>query len=249
MAVFYYGSKPPVKPYIGITGIENATQLDRILSPYDKNVGNLPHQLMIVALVSYKSLARLAEDNRVLVPAQVEGIFDRLTGMKSHNVFLALHYFTKPIEKVDDAYIGKVRDIVEAPLSRQVALLTNDLYDKYVRVQMPFDFGIQSNVIFPDVNDFNLIKEFNPRLKVIFQISDFSRLEEAKNYKSDYFLIDASRGKGVEMDVDKSVELYKSLNTTGRNIAFAGGISPDNVRERVGQLSNILGTTDLLLDA
>ncbi|HLC58966.1 MAG TPA: hypothetical protein VJH34_00400 [archaeon] len=245
----YYGSRVPEKPYIGMTGIENVSQLDMILSTYKNNAGNLPHQLMMGALVSYKSLARLKEDETVLLPAEIEAIFDRLYKMKSDNVLLALHYFTKPPEKVDEKYREKVKDIVEASLSRQIGMLTNDLYQKYTRVQMPFEFGVQTNVSWPDVADFNWIRGSRPRMKTIFQISDFTKIEDANNYDATYFLIDASKGRGIGMDVDKSAEIYKLLQPTGKPIVFAGGLSPENVGERISQLYNKLGTTNFSIDA
>jgi len=54
---------------------------------------------------------------------------------------------------------------------------------------------------------------------------------------------------GIGMDVDKSAEIYKLLQPTGKPIVFAGGLSPENVGERISQLYNKLGTTNFSIDA
>jgi phosphoribosylanthranilate isomerase len=63
-------------------------------------------------------------------------------------------------------------------------------------------------------------------------------------------LIDPSRGRGVEFDTEVSVNLFNKLKslTRGISIGFAGGLTPENVNEKIIELKKKLRSNKFSLD-
>lgn len=239
-----------MKPYIGITGIENRNQLERMLTTYSQKE-DIPHLFMIGGIVSYKTLIDVKDKPIVLMKNEVRGIFEELKNQPNEDVLFALHYFTKPLDEVKPELKERARRVVEKTLYQQISELFEDLYEEYERAQPSFQLGVQINLSWPEPENINQIKACYPKLKTILQVSDFTSLEERiERYNTDYVLIDASRGRGIEFDVDKAIKVYNAINKSNSAlIGFAGGLSPENVRERVYSIRKKLDTRDFSIDA
>ncbi len=239
-----------IKPYIGITGIENANQLERTLATYSQK-DDIPHLLMIGGIVSYKTLIDLKDKPIVLVKDEFKNIFEELKNQPSEDILFALHYFTKPLDEIRPEIKEKAERVVTKSLYQQIDELFRDFYEEYERTQPPFQIGVQINVSWPNSEDINQLKTNYPKLKTILQVSDFSSLEERiGKYDVDYILIDASRGKGIEFEINKAIEIYRLIHRNNpAMIGFAGGFSPENVKERISLLRKELSTKDFCIDA
>jgi len=238
------------KPYIGITGIENSNQLERILTIYSQK-GDIPHLLMVGEIVSYKTLIDVKDKPIVLMKNETRCIFEELKKQDSENVLLAWHYFTKPLGEVRPELKEKTRRVVEKSLSQQISELFENIYGEYERTQPPFQIGVQINVSWPEPREVNQIKIGHSKLKTILQVSDFTSLEDRiRNYNVDYILIDTSRGEGLEFDINEAIKVHNIISKNNpATIGFAGGFSPKNVRERVGSIKRSLDTKDFCIDA
>jgi phosphoribosylanthranilate isomerase len=131
-------------------------------------------------------------------------------------------------------------------------MLIEKLYEDYERNQPPFSFGIQLNINWPDPNDVKRIKDTYPKLSIILQVSGFSSLEKVKSYYGfcDYILIDSSKGRGIEFNLNEVVKAYRTIQEyIPTTIGIAGGFSPENVRGRVLDLRKSLRTDNFCIDA
>jgi len=238
------------KPYIGVTGIEESSQLEGMLETFSKK-HIAPHSLMVGGIVSYKTLIDEKDKPILLTRNEIGRIFERLEGMPSTDVLFALHYFTKPLKEIRPELQQKAKNVVEKPLHQQVGSLVEDVYARYEREQPPFQIGVQINVSWPEPRDVNQIKIDYPKLKTILQVSDFDSVDERMGkYNVDYALIDASRGEGKEIDMDKAVSVHDAISEKSKvMIGFAGGFSPENVNDRIWSLRYDLGTRNFCVDA
>lgn len=238
------------KPYIGVTGIENPSQLERMLITYSQK-RDTTHLLMIGGIVSYKTLIDIKDKHIVLMKNEIRNIFEELKNQPNEDVLFALHYFTKPLNEIRPELKEKARRVVKKTLYQQIGELFEDIYEDYEKTQPSFQIGVQINVSWPDPKDVNQIKTNYPRLKTILQVSDFSSVEEKiGEYNIDYALIDTSRGEGIDFDLNESIKVYKTINKINPvMIGFAGGFSPENVKERVCSIRKELNTRDFCIDA
>lgn len=239
-----------MRPYIGITGIENSSQLERMIQVFSEK-GDIPHLLMIGGIVSYKTLIDVKDKPILLMKSGIREILDELKNQPSEDVLFALHYFTKPLDEIKPELREKARTVVTEPLSYQIMELVEEIYEDYEKLNPPFQIGVQINVSWPDSTDINKIKINYPKLKVILQVSDFFLLDERGiDYNVDYFLIDASRGEGVEFNLDEAIRAYNSLGYGSYFLkGFAGGLSPYTVRGRVNSIREKINTRDFCIDA
>lgn len=238
------------KPYIGVTGIEEPSQLEGMLETFSKKY-IAKHLLMAGGVVSYKTLIDEKDKPIILTKDQIMRLFEKLENSSSKDVLFALHYFTKPLREVRPELQQKAKKVVEKPLHQQVGSLVEDIYARYEREQPPFQIGVQINVSWPEPRDVNQIKMDYPKLKTILQVSDFDSVDERiGKYNVDYALIDASRGEGKEIDMDKAVSVHDAISKKSKvMIGFAGGFSPQNVNDRVWSLRYDLGTRNFCIDA
>jgi hypothetical protein len=238
------------KPYIGVTGIEEPSQLEGMLETFSKKY-IAPHLLMVGGIVSYKTLIGVKDKPIVLTKNQTMKIFRKLENMSSEDVLFALHYFTKPLNEVRPELQQKAKKVVEKPLHQQIGSLVEDIYERYEREQPPFQIGVQINVSWSKPRDVNQIKLDYPKLKTILQVSDFDSVDERiGKYNVDYALIDTSRGEGKEIDMDKAVGVHDAISKNSKAmIGFAGGFSPQNVNDRIWSLRYDLGTRNFCVDA
>ena len=123
--------------------------------------------------------------------------------------------------------------------------------------------ALQLNVEFNDslLAELSHIKEHDSSLSIILQLRS-SLIDEneastvAKTIKNvvpfiDGVLIDASCGKGLQLDVAKASQLYTALQEQypQLGIGFAGGLSGDNLHEIIQSLTNNLSTQEFSIDA
>jgi len=239
-----------IEPYIGVTGVENPIQVERMISVYNSEKGDLPHLLAIGGIVSYKTLIGIKDKPIVLTKNTIEEIYRKLKNLSNPNVLFALHYFTKPLKEIRPELQEKAKQVVEKSLPQQISLLIDELY----RESKPsFQIGVQINIPWPKPEDITQVRAMYPKLRIILQVSEFSQLEEKiKEYGDniDYVLIDPSRGRGIELDINEAARLYTLIDSiSSAKVGFAGGFSPENVEERITSLKEKLGKNDFCIDA
>jgi phosphoribosylanthranilate isomerase len=212
--------------------------------------GHIPHVFMIGGLVSYKTLIDLKDEPILLLKNEVRAIFEELVKQSRGDVFFMLHYFTESLEEVAPELQEKARSIVTTTLFQQIRSLVGDLYELYESSQPPFQIGVQFNVSWPEPDEINQIKSHFPKLKTILQVSNFTFLEQIQRYHIDYVLIDASRGRGIPFHLDESIEVHHILSrNTPALLGFAGGLSPENVKDRIYAIRQKLQSRHFSIDA
>jgi phosphoribosylanthranilate isomerase len=240
------------RPYIGISGIENRHQLGSLLNIYEGR-GKIPHMLALGCIVSYKTLAGIKENPRVLTKNEILEIYKGLKHYDTdvlENVLFSLHYYTIEPEKAKPM-VNKVSALVKKQLSYQITRLFEDIYNDYDRTTPGFRLGVQLNISWPEPREVELIKKYHPRLMTILQVSDFDSIEEKiGKYDVDYILFDESRGMAKDVDAEKMISIYKAIKgKTSAVLGFAGGYSAENVRPRVNEMRNKTGTKNISIDA
>jgi hypothetical protein len=233
--------KEKSKNYVGVSGIASVEEAHRVLpliraSGLTLETGHVP---MLGFQVSYKSLEFGFSEGNNRVPRfeMLPAILETIKG----EVFPTIHYYTK----------NKDRLLLE--IHRVMGL--DGIYSKGLVK------GLQINGIWPKTEEMEEIKAVYPELKVVLQISpkvtegmttDQVAKKIAKRYADfDYLILDASRGKGIEFDVAETASIYRNFRNHGveARIIFAGGLNGDNVKEKVTQLKEMLGSQDFSIDA
>ncbi len=188
--------------------------------------------------VSYKSVKYGFSGGNRRVPR-----FDALPGLMeavNGKVFATVHYYTKSEENL--------RREIGAVLNNGL-IFPNGIVD-----------GLQINGIWPSQKLMADLKKAFPGLKVILQLSPDKGDIEVENaasdlarddYGADYLLIDFSRGTGKEIDVESAADAYRMLRNGGAQtpVAFAGGLTGENVVGILGRLSSKIGTENFSIDA
>jgi len=120
---------------------------------------------------------------------------------------------------------------------------------------------IQLNTDWPPVSEIEKIKkdfeDLTITLQVGFKAMDGLSIDEiaikVASYREflDYVLIDPSKGRGVDLDIDHSTLLYKEIKSlrSDYSIVFAGGLSGDNVEEVLRKVIEKIDTKDFSIDA
>ncbi|MFA6105242.1 MAG: hypothetical protein WC725_01415 [Patescibacteria group bacterium] len=205
-------------PYIGITDVPSGKEARYLLKVLreEKTVGNFPHQLMVGAMMSYKTLHGLPTKWARIFPAyqDLADIF-----VDDPLAFNTLHY--ADYEGIDVA-----------------ASLLDAIHwgGKNLR-------ALQLDMVWPKASAIAEVRLQHPKLKYILQINKKS-LDEIKNdmnklvgelhrYQNtfDYVLFDCSMGEGKPMNVS---DMYHFVSTARRyrpelGIAIAGGLGPNTV--------------------
>lgn len=214
------------KPYIGVTGPVTKEEVLGICNLFE-NFGFYDNPLfrpMIGILAFYKTLNKIRVENKRYPELRI--IPELLNEMKT-GTFRTIHYNSKETDS----------------LSEQVYELAHKSYYKNL-----LD-GLQLNITYPPISHIEKIKRIFPRLKIIFQanagvLNSGSKEEIAKNIKEygkliNYVLIDASGGKGENLNIQYSADLANEIKefSPDINIGFAGGFNGSNVKKNFGNLS------------
>lgn len=118
--------------------------------------------------------------------------------------------------------------------------------------------GIQINMVLPQPHQIKILKDIYPELKIAIEtVPDENSVKQltpklVKDYaKVDYIVLDPSHGRGKEFDMGQIIASYKILRDGGfeSEVVFAGGFNGDNVRNRVIQLKDIVGSKNFSIDA
>lgn len=221
------------KPYVGITAVTSAAEAKAVANLFEK-VGfekTESHMPMIGVLMSYKTLE--GKETNPRYPDKYD--IPLILNAAKKRTFATIHYDSKNTER----------------LSREIDVVL-DIADWQCE-------GIQINQVWPSGSEIKRIKDEYPDIKLILGISqregvsiDEMVSRVVSNYSCvDYLLIDNSRGRGIEMDVEQTAELYKKLRRAGvtATMGCAGGLSGENVYDLVCRLKNRLGTEKFSIDA
>jgi len=225
-------------PYVGITGPVTTEEVNAIISEYAAAGYSMSsnHMPMIGFLASYKTLNGLPTENRRYPPV---GDIPALLTAARGKVFPAIHYNSREMETLSSQLERLFAPVYDAALCR----------------------ATQLNIIWPPINQLEMVKGTMPGLQIIFQLSHKAMdgrtpaqisTEICKYGKTiDYVLIDPSGGRGKEFDIGNSVMLYYAIREKNPRICvgFAGGFTGDNVAERVHELIKKTGDSSFCIDA
>ncbi len=243
------------KPYIGVTGFVNQSDVREVLSLFKnyKISKDKKHIPMIGILVSPKNLlykVHPSRENQFPTLSNLPSLLEEAHG----EAFTTVHYckkssyqlyeditqiFEKSVERVPDGCKIYVKNLCE---------------------------GLQLNIPWPDPEEIRKIREEYNKLKIILQLSSQERegmtndevaSKILKNYKdAEYILIDPSSGEGRPFDIDNSVDLYNRIKDKGINatIGLAGGLYGETVGPVLRKVKEKLGYTnpedvDISIDA
>ncbi len=226
------------KPYVGITGPVTVSETRDICREFSEAGYSMtsPHIPMLGFLVSYTTLNGKATKNRRYPPINTLPDLLRAT---DNRVLTMIHYNTPGVDS----------------LSQQVARLFDGIYD-YGLCR-----SIQLNIVWPDIEQVRQIKEQHPEMKIVFQASEKAMggktsRQIANGIKAygdsiSYVLIDPSGGKGLPFDLLSSVAVYSELKEQcpDLTIGFAGGLSGENVAQKVKDIFQQFGQSDFCIDA
>jgi len=226
------------KNYIGVTGLVSKEEVSYICKSFeDFGLYDNPfHKPMIGILASYKTLNNIEVENRRY--PKLDALSELINEMKS-GTFKTIHYNTREFNSLFE----QISKLISIP---------------YYRNSLD---GLQLNMTYPPIGQVEKIKEKFPKLDVIFQansgvLNSGSKKEIAKSIKNyenliDYVLIDASGGRGKNLNILYSAELaneIKNLNPN-INIGFAGGFDRCNVYRNCEELILLYGGFNLSIDA
>jgi phosphoribosylanthranilate isomerase len=227
--------------YVGVCGVSSVEEAGKVLSLIrDSGFTMRTHHVPMMGFqVSWKSIAfGFSEgNNRVPKLKELPGMLESVKG----EVFSTIHYYTKDRERL----VPEISAVL-------------DLENAYQRKLVG---GVQINLTWPSQEEVKAIKCKYPELKIILSVSP--RVTEgmtmrqvaermAKDYSNvDYLILDASGGRGVAFDPSQIIATYNTLRRNGVNseIVFSGGLSGDNVTERLSLLEKAVGTKRFSIDA
>ena len=221
------------KTYVSVTGITTKADLEGVASAFKEagySVGASGHVPVVAFLSSYKTINDEETKNKRFPKKEM---LAELLEVDS-KVLKAVHYNTREL----------------SDLPKQINKATGNGY---------FDL-IQLNIVWPDPRDVRKIKESRERTGIILQVSNESMkgltVREIANkillyLGVDHVLIDPSRGRGIDFDIEHSAALYSAIKEVrpAISIGFAGGLCGDNVEQITKALVKRLGTTDFSTDA
>ncbi|MCR4306208.1 MAG: hypothetical protein NUV73_03945 [Candidatus Daviesbacteria bacterium] len=234
------------KPYIGVTGITNATEATAVTQTFvEEGLTDLQskHRGMVGILVSEKSLNPHTKE-KVKYPTlnQIQQIFEITRG----KAFNTLHYHTYQESHLAEQ-LKKLLD--------QFGFYSNQLCD-----------GIQLNLRWPPVDEVEKTKAAFPDLRIILQIGPKILGPEVLAEKSpqeiisnlapyvpliDYALIDPSGGQGKVFQINTIAPIHNRIKNIYPDLplGFAGGFNTRNIRTRLWILAQTVGTIDFSIDA
>ena len=241
------------RPYVGVSGVEREDEVDSLLRLHGERLPRQPRMLMLGAQVSYRTITGTTQGTGGLPMESVKGVYRRIKDESRGNLLFSLHYYTKPPQ---GDMTSLVKAVLEKPLSTQVSYLMENrvfsTYKDFASTRPNFQLGLQLNVSWPDHAEVRKIKMMYPGLSIALQMSDFTGMAgRLQGYDSiDYLLIDASRGRGVPFDPSDAATVARSASAmTPAGLVFGGGLSEQNVSDRVLKLRRALNTSSFSIDA
>jgi hypothetical protein len=227
-----------MKPYVGITGAVSNEEVRTIIKEfsdagYTMNSSHIP---MLGFLVSYKTLNGQHTENRRY--PKFQGLVSLLREA-NREVLAMVHYNSREMSS----------------LAEQVSKIFEGIYTDNLC------HSIQLNIIWPDANQVKLIKERFPEMHIVFQASHKAMTDKTVKEICDgiggygdalnYVLIDPSGGKGLEFEIENSVNLYSELRARFPDlvVGFAGGFNGSNVKCKLDNLIGKVGESCFCIDA
>ncbi|HLD41514.1 MAG TPA: hypothetical protein VJB06_00625 [archaeon] len=218
------------KPYVGVTGVANKEEVEGVCrkfadTGYTMDSGRIP---MLGFLVSYETLNREKAPNRRYPNVD---ILPELLRATRGSVLTMIHYRSRQVDT----------------LSEQVNRLFNGIYENGLCR------AIQFNIVWPDRGQIRDVKESFPGMSIVFCASEKTILnrsprelaEAIGDYGNllDHCLIDPSGGRGIEFDLERSLEIYLELRQAvpDLTIGFAGGFTCENTASRLQDIAKRVG--------
>lgn len=223
---------------MGVTGAVAADEVRLILQEF-QNAGctmESQHVPAIGLLVSEKTLN--GQKTRNLRFPHVKDI-PSLLKTSGSLAMPVMHYNTKNLETLYEQVVRVFGEICEPRLCT----------------------AIQLNTDWPDASHVARIKERFAGISIILQVSYKAMAglpiqkigEKAASYNDsiDYILIDPSKGRGIDFDIQHSTDLYHDIKSRMPecSIVFAGGLSGENAGDVLLKVIDRLKTTDFSIDA
>jgi phosphoribosylanthranilate isomerase len=228
------------RPYIGITGAVTRDEVRYICDQFSETDSlNLMHQPMIGILASKKTLnGEEVENRRYPSIENLPGLMEE--ARKNDSVLTMLHYNTS--RKRDDQWSLEVIRALEGVYS-------DGLCD-----------AIQLNMVWPEIDQIISIKEQMSGLGIVLQLSksamnertpeEIGEMVNRYDHTIDYVLIDPSGGRGLNFNVEESVEVYLEIKRRRMDlvVGFAGGLNGENVGEVVRSVGERIGNGSFCID-
>lgn len=205
--------------YMGIVGITTIPQMEMILR-FSRRSCFFNKKLSIGYLLSQKH--KYNPTNKRY--ADIRVIDKLLETTRTYNIFNVIHYNTR-----------------EREFSREIFWIMRRIQNNELIK------GLQLNINNPDLNEIIKIRDKYPQLKIIYQWRKSTNLKPEELKHIDYILIDSSGGRGLPLDVDYAVKVYKKTFPYVK-VGFAGGLSPDNLLEIMLRINEKIGN-DFSFDA
>lgn len=226
------------RPYVGVSGVSSVEDAKKVLflmheSGFTMQTRHVP---MMGFQVSWKSLdfGFSEGNNRVPRLNSLPLILEAVSG----EVFPTIHYYTKR----PDRLVQEIERVLEY----------NSIYDSGLVG------GLQINGAFPEPESVEWLKNSYPSLKLALQVNpDTKEIEAmaktiARYYKGlDYVLLDSSGGRGLELDTKSIAATYRALRDNGSEagMVFAGGLTGENIANKIRLLAGATGVTEFSIDA
>lgn len=226
-----------MKPYVGITGVTTREQSSRIADQFQSagfsNRGR--YQGMIGYLSDWSFIRKgepLSDPKRYAAISDLPDIFDPTQEFGAN----AVHFLPEPHDS--DALM---RDL-------DTLFISNGVYERGLSKVVQINRATQ--IVNPAV--LARVIDLMPELVIICQVGreDLQGSVEALIAKlanfapyTDVFLVDPSQGQGREIETDRFIDVFTVLRDTFPHvqIAVAGGISGDNVADKLDGFSRIIG--------
>ena len=231
----------PPRPYIGVTGSTSTAEVSALVEFFEKNGVSMSGDVvpMIGFLVSDLAMltGRKEGDRRYPATKDLASLLESAHG----KAFATIHYDTKTP--------GNLYFEICSVIQR------DGLYDKGIVG------GVQLNCAWPPKEQVAAIKNAYPLLKIILQLpkkaveglspKDIARKIINDYPRIDYLLLDPSGGRGIAFDPVESTTLYHAVIAEGfrGTIGFAGGLSGENVGDRVKTLKAAVAGGRFSIDA
>ena len=236
------------RPYVCVTGLVNNTEVEeteKVFNRYfEETSSNFP---AVGFLVSSKTL-RGEEPKSSHIPnlryPNIRTLRARM--QRAGRMKTMVHYSTKEPESLDV----------------QVAQIFGYLYREGENIyESNLCRMLQLNVAWPNPKLLEKIISRFPRMQIIQQLSARAMngltpediTKKLLDYEDliSYVLIDPSGGRGVSLEIEKSLEIYKTISKGMRNVTlgFAGGLNGENVHDVVTSIGRALGHNLFCIDA
>ncbi len=229
-----------MKNYISVTAGKDIDEAAWVLREFDKAGIAMNSQYLpaLGILVSRKTMEGKSTRNlRFPDINDITSIAETIQG----RALMVVHYNTKDLDT----------------LSTQVKILMSDLHSQ------DLCSTLQLNTDWPGIAEVAMIKNIFPSLKIILQISEKAMkvmsmaerniAERIHQYKDsiDCALIDPSKGRGREFQIEHSANVFKEIKNLDTNlgVTFAGGLSGENVIPVLSELIDLIESRDFSIDA